>query len=204
MSARILIVTLVLAGCGGKAGKTPVAPTWVGDADRDGVADAGDRCPDKAEDFDGYKDADGCSDGDNDGDGIPDVDDQCPSVKGDKGGAPDPSGCPGIAAARARLASSVPEDDEPEPPVIEVATPTPPTTPLTNVVVLPAGGDKDNDGVKDSVDRCPNLREDGTDGDGCPGKDADKDKIPNAKDQCPEAPEDWDTVKDDDGCPEAD
>ena len=54
------------------------------------------------------------------------------------------------------------------------------------------------------MDRCPNLAENGTDGDGCPGKDADNDKIPNSVDKCPEQPEDWDTVQDDDGCPEAD
>ena len=62
--------------------------------------------------------------------------------------------------------------------------------------------DRDNDGIPDSVDRCPNMAEDGTDGDGCPGTDADHDKIPNTKDKCPEDPEDWDSVDDFDGCPE--
>lgn len=79
-----------------------------------------------------------------------------------------------------------------------------PDVAATVVVVQPAAGDKDGDGIKDNVDRCPNMREDGADGDGCPGKDADHDKIPNTKDKCPEEPEDWDSVQDDDGCPEKD
>lgn len=37
-------------------------PALDGDRDRDGIRDSVDRCPDQAEDFDGYKDVDGCPD----------------------------------------------------------------------------------------------------------------------------------------------
>ncbi|MEZ4454625.1 MAG: hypothetical protein R3B09_34555, partial [Nannocystaceae bacterium] len=49
------------------------------DRDGDGLADAEDRCPDEAEDRDGFEDEDGCPDPDNDRDGVLDVDDQCPN-----------------------------------------------------------------------------------------------------------------------------
>ena len=52
-----------------------------------------DQCPDKAEDYDGYRDSDGCPDPDNDDDGIPDVDDACPNEAGDLV-APSARGCP--------------------------------------------------------------------------------------------------------------
>ena len=59
-------------------GPAPVAPEPTGDRDRDSIADDADRCPDQAEDRDGFQDADGCADPDNDGDGIRDPDDWCP------------------------------------------------------------------------------------------------------------------------------
>ena len=37
-----------------------------------------DQCVDLPEDFDGYRDEDGCPDPDNDGDGVNDDIDQCP------------------------------------------------------------------------------------------------------------------------------
>src|SRR5262249_54279574 len=40
------------------------------DDDGDGVPNVDDRCPDQAEDRDGFQDADGCPDPDNDGDGV--------------------------------------------------------------------------------------------------------------------------------------
>ncbi len=61
-----------------------------GDADHDGIPDKDDRCPNEAEDFDGFEDQDGCPDPDNDHDGIPDEVDECPELYGDK----EHRGCP--------------------------------------------------------------------------------------------------------------
>ena len=64
------------------------------DADSDGVANDRDQCPEKAEDFDGFQDEDGCPDEDNDGDKIPDDDDVCPLDAEDIDGFQDADGCP--------------------------------------------------------------------------------------------------------------
>jgi outer membrane protein OmpA-like peptidoglycan-associated protein len=65
-----------------------------GDRDKDGIADAVDRCPTEAEDKDGFEDADGCPDPDNDKDGIADAVDRCPTGAEDKDGFEDADGCP--------------------------------------------------------------------------------------------------------------
>jgi outer membrane protein OmpA-like peptidoglycan-associated protein len=62
--------------------------------DHDGVAVAEDRCPDAAEDRDGFEDSDGCPDLDNDQDKIPDVDDKCPNEPETYNGFDDEDGCP--------------------------------------------------------------------------------------------------------------
>jgi outer membrane protein OmpA-like peptidoglycan-associated protein len=84
--------------------------------------------------------------------------------------------------------------------------------------------DRDKDGVKDNLDKCPDDPEDidgFEDGDGCPDPDNDKDgicdlwvsekkleshfsNICKGKDECPNQAEDLDNFKDDDGCPEPD
>jgi OOP family OmpA-OmpF porin len=66
----------------------------IGDRDGDGIKDDVDRCPDAAEDFDGYQDDDGCPDPDNDGDHIPDELDRCPDIAEDFDGVEDEDGCP--------------------------------------------------------------------------------------------------------------
>jgi outer membrane protein OmpA-like peptidoglycan-associated protein len=71
--------------------------TWFfgsGDRDGDGIADSEDRCPEAAEDIDGFQDADGCPDPDNDGDGLPDDFDRCPESAEDIDGYQDADGCP--------------------------------------------------------------------------------------------------------------
>jgi outer membrane protein OmpA-like peptidoglycan-associated protein len=68
-------------------------------------------------------------------------------------------------------------------------------------------GDRDGDGLRDDVDKCPEDPEDKDgfqDGDGCPDPDNDGDRIPDAKDVCPDDVEDPDGFKDDDGCPDPD
>lgn len=68
--------------------------------------------------------------------------------------------------------------------------------------------DRDNDGIPDDVDACPNEPEDhqGDDpSDGCPmPPDRDHDGIPDNLDKCPDEPEDKDGIDDGDGCPEDD
>jgi len=66
----------------------------IGDRDGDGYKDDEDQCPDDPEDFDSFKDEDGCPDPDNDNDGILDVDDRCPNVPEDHDGDEDEDGCP--------------------------------------------------------------------------------------------------------------
>jgi OOP family OmpA-OmpF porin len=68
--------------------------------------------------------------------------------------------------------------------------------------------DSDGDGYPDSIDKCPQEKEDGKPPeptDGCPAaSDRDGDGIPDSEDQCPDKAEDKDGIQDDDGCPELD
>jgi hypothetical protein len=54
----------------------------VKDSDGDGINDDVDQCPNQPEDFDNYKDKDGCPELDNDGDGVLDKNDKCPNEPG--------------------------------------------------------------------------------------------------------------------------
>ncbi|MCC6216213.1 MAG: OmpA family protein [Polyangiaceae bacterium] len=68
-------------------------------------------------------------------------------------------------------------------------------------------GDRDSDGLRDSVDRCPDDPEDYDsfqDEDGCPDLDDDADGVPDVRDECRRIPEDRDGFQDEDGCPEVD
>jgi OOP family OmpA-OmpF porin len=60
------------------------------DSDGDGIPDSKDKCPNEAEDKDGFQDEDGCPDPDNDKDGIPDAKDKCPN----EAGPAENQGCP--------------------------------------------------------------------------------------------------------------
>ncbi|MEO8554781.1 MAG: thrombospondin type 3 repeat-containing protein, partial [Kofleriaceae bacterium] len=64
------------------------------DNDKDGIADAQDKCPTEPEDKDGFEDDDGCPDPDNDHDGIPDAADKCPLQPETVNGVADEDGCP--------------------------------------------------------------------------------------------------------------
>lgn len=73
------------------------------------------------------------------------------------------------------------------------------------IVFEPNIGDRDGDGLKDDLDRCPDDPEDFDDfddTDGCPELDNDQDGILDEDDQCPNEPEDKDQFEDEDGCPE--
>ena len=65
-----------------------------GDRDNDQIADLTDRCPDQAEDKDGFQDHDGCIDADDDNDGIADKLDRCRLEAEDKDAFEDTDGCP--------------------------------------------------------------------------------------------------------------
>jgi hypothetical protein len=64
------------------------------DTDGDGVADRDDQCINRAEDRDGFEDADGCPDPDNDRDGLDDARDRCRDKPEDRDGFRDDDGCP--------------------------------------------------------------------------------------------------------------
>ncbi|HET9993422.1 MAG TPA: OmpA family protein [Kofleriaceae bacterium] len=68
-------------------------------------------------------------------------------------------------------------------------------------------GDRDGDGIKDNVDKCPDQPEDKDgfqDEDGCPDLDNDGDGLNDTIDKCPNDPEDKDGFEDEDGCPDPD
>ena len=131
--------------------------TGPGDLDKDGIPDDRDQCPKRAEDKDGYQDADGCPDLDNDNDGIPDTTDGCPDQAEDKDGFEDTDGCPDPDNDKDGLSDRVDQcpdqaedkdgfqDDDgcPDP-------------------------DNDGDRIPDETDKCPDQP--GKPPDGCPYK----------------------------------
>lgn len=77
--------------------------------------------------------------------------------------------------------------------------------PLTAAVGT--AGDRDQDGIVDLNDVCPDDPEDlddFEDVDGCPELDNDGDGIADQPDACPNEPEDKDGFEDEDGCPDSD
>lgn len=85
-------VLVAVAGCVTPGPASP--PNTAPDRDGDGILDSSDQCPDLPEDFDGFRDDDGCPDPDNDQDGIADAVDKCPNEPEDKDGFQDDDGCP--------------------------------------------------------------------------------------------------------------
>jgi hypothetical protein len=130
------------------------------DLDADGLDDRVDRCPQQAEDRDGFEDRDGCPDPDDDADGVADAADQCRLVAEDRDGFEDADGCPdadndrdGIDDSRDRCALVAEDrdgfDDDDGCP----------------------DADDDGDGIADADDLCPRSAENRNgfeDGDGCP------------------------------------
>ena len=88
----------LVAGVGAPVWRGLVSVGWGGttrpDADKDGVPRSRDRCPDEQEDWDSYRDDDGCPDYDDDEDGVADIDDACPLDAEDFDGFEDQDGCP--------------------------------------------------------------------------------------------------------------
>ena len=79
---------------------------------------------------------------------------------------------------------------------------------LVGCIHMPHFGsaDRDGDGIKDDVDKCPDDPEDFDafeDEDGCPEPDNDHDGILDINDKCPNQPETVNGFQDEDGCPDA-
>jgi len=144
----------------GRQAPKPPPPPVDDDPDKDGIRGAADKCPNEAEDKDGFQDEDGCPDLDNDNDGIPDATDKCPNDPEDKDGFQDEDGCPdpdndgdGIPDAQDKCPLE-PEDKDGF--QDEDGCPDP---------------DNDNDGVPDAQDKCPlepETKNGYQDEDGCP------------------------------------
>lgn len=82
-----------------------------------------------------------------------------------------------------------------------------PPAPAKKPAPPPVPKDRDDDGILDANDACPDEPEDRDgfqDQDGCPDPDNDGDKIPDVRDKCPNEAEDYDGFEDQDGCPDPD
>ena len=163
------------------------------DRDGDGIPDSVDKCPDDPEDKDGFEDSDGCPDPDNDKDGICDPwvakkgllakyahicrgSDNCPNEPEDKDGFEDEDGCPD------------PDNDKDG---------------VCDPWVQKTGQSKKYHAICTGSDNCPNVAGP-KENNGCPWGDRDGDGIKDNVDKCPDEPEDFDGFQDEDGCPDPD
>jgi outer membrane protein OmpA-like peptidoglycan-associated protein len=161
------------------------------DSDNDSIPDITDNCPTEAEDFDGFKDGDGCPEIDNDNDGILDSLDNCALEAEDVDGFEDGDGCPDFDNDGDSILDSV--DNCPES--------------MEDIDGFDDGDgcpefDNDSDSIPDSLDQCPNAPEDFDgfqDENGCPDFDNDEDSIADTVDQCPNVK----GTENGHGCPEA-
>ncbi len=163
------------------------------DADKDGVADRHDKCPDTPI---GTKvDAKGCM-LDKDNDGVADNEDKCPDVAGEVSlqGCPDKDGdgitdlddnCPAVAGLK--LLQGCPDSDSDG--VADYLDKCLNTSAGAKVDENGCPIDTDNDGVSDNIDKCPNTPAQAqVDEFGC-SLDADKDGVSDNLDKCPNTPD---------------
>lgn len=94
---------LMTFGLRSKTNSSKLPPPPPPDADRDGIPDDADSCPDRAEDKDGFEDADGCPELDNDKDGVIDGLDRCQGQAETYNGFQDDDGCPDEVSDDVRL-----------------------------------------------------------------------------------------------------
>ncbi|MBI5607771.1 MAG: thrombospondin type 3 repeat-containing protein [Deltaproteobacteria bacterium] len=165
------------------------------DSDKDGMANDVDKCPNQAEDVDGFQDQDGCPELDNDGDGIADTHDKCPNEAEDLDKFHDDDGCPD------------PDNDSDGVPDAKDKCPDKPETKngWQDDDGCPDVADSDGDGIANNLDKCPNQAEDKDgfqDDDGCPDADNDGDGLLDGADKCPNKPETKNGFQDEDGCPD--
>ncbi|MCI5081583.1 MAG: DUF6089 family protein [Saprospiraceae bacterium] len=165
------------------------------DADRDGIVDAEDACPQLA----GVASAFGCPDLDNDG--VEDAEDICPDQPGiaDLNGCPDKDGdrvidridaCPDTPGSE--ITEGCPDQDNDG-----IADSKDKCPDLPGFVEMNGCPDTDKDGIADSDDLCPE-QEGIPELNGCPNVDADEDGLVDAFDDCPNLKGD----KENNGCPE--
>jgi len=155
------------------------------DADKDGVIDRRDKCPNTP--LGVIVDKKGCP-VDNDGDGVPDYLDKCPNTPPEAYSTIDQNGCPKDA------------DGDGVPDYLDKC----PNTPKAAFGFIDKKGcplDTDGDGVPDYLDKCPetpaNVKVDSV---GCP-LDADGDGVPDYLDKCPDTPKAAKGLVDKTGCP---
>ncbi len=175
-------------------GEGATAPV-VTDADKDGIPDAQDLCPQVA----GLPAFNGCPDTDNDG--ITDSEDDCPTVAGTKAmrGCPDSDGdgvadkdddCPNEAGTAANKGCPIRDADNDGVPDSEDECPN-----VSGKPSLKGCPDRDNDGIADKNDKCPDEAGTAATG-GCPDKDGDG--VIDKTDRCPNSP----GPASNNGCPE--
>jgi len=190
------------------------------DDDNDAVLDTLDKCPLKAETFNGIEDEDGCPEesittketetnlvGDFDSDGIGDSSDNCLTISN-----PDQKNNDGDALGD----QCDPDDDNDSIDDSEDKCPLQPETfnGFQDTDGCPETGqstidDMDGDGIRDGLDNCltlANPSQTNTDGDvqgdAC-DLDDDNDGIQDSSDKCPLQPESFNGFSDADGCPDA-
>jgi OOP family OmpA-OmpF porin len=134
------------------------------DADKDGVADVDDRCPE----IPGRPELLGCPDGD--GDGIPDLEDRCPK---EPGTALD-QGCP---VAKDTDGDGIPDD------IDRCALDPEDKDGFQDEDGCP-DADNDGDGIVDRSDACP-LEAGSIENRGCAAVDGDGDTLVDTRDRCP-------------------
>ncbi|MDR3652667.1 MAG: DUF5723 family protein [Paludibacter sp.] len=155
------------------------------DADRDGVIDRKDKCPNTPL---GVKvDKKGCP-VDADGDGVPDYLDKCPNTPPEAYKLIDQNGCP------------IDTDGDGVPDYLDKC----PDTPKAAFGLVDSKGcplDTDGDSVPDYMDKCPNTPPGvKVDSVGCP-LDSDGDGVPDYLDKCPDTPKAAKGFVDKNGCP---
>ena len=165
-----------------QSGGTPSA-----DADRDGVSDKKDACPDTP--LGATVDGRGCP-SDADGDAVLNGIDACPNTP--SGATVDARGCPHDQDGDKVFDGIDQCPDTPAGVSVDAKGCPPAVTPL-------GPGDADGDGVNDLLDKCPATPAGATvDTDGCP-IDSDRDNVWNGLDKCPDTP--LGATVDVNGCP---
>ena len=137
----------VLEGVGVPLARGIVGIMYVNEAsdqDGDGIADASDACPTKAEDKDGFEDKDGCPDPDNDKDSVADENDKCPDKPETINGVADTDGCPDDV--KDSDADGIPDANDK----------CPQQAGQLRTQEFYGCPDTDGDGVADPQDKCPN------------------------------------------------
>lgn len=155
------------------------------DADKDGVTDRKDVCPETP--LKVKVDKKGCPI-DTDGDGVPDYLDKCPGTPKEAYGLVDAKGCP------------LDTDGDKVPDYLDHCK----NTPIASKNLVDSVGcslDTDKDGVADYLDKCPKtLANSKVDSVGCP-LDSDGDGVPDYLDKCPGTPKEARGTVDKNGCP---